>query len=710
MKDRNVVLILMLAGVMIAGVASGQVPFVKINFQQSGSTDPIPADYEKDFGDAYGDRGNGFFYGSSQNLTGSTRNRNNASSPDERYDSLIHLQQNNTPKTWEIAVPDNIYNIWIVCGDPDHTDQVNVLDVEGHVVLDPDGGDNWDEYTLANVEVTDGRLTIVPLATDGGTNAKVCFIEIEIADLTVNPPPVADAGPDQSVYLIDLPAQLAGSATDEGSEDGTSNGWPEGITSSFWYQLSGPGTATFTPAGGVDDLAPTVTFSEKGVYELMLQVYDIAGADANDTVTVTVKDHADEWMVGYWPLDGDALDASINSNDGTLEGAEYTGEPNGMPEYVTDAAVGTHSIDLTDYIGLEGTDNNHDPNLKHIDLGPATELDFGTTDWTISGWIKTTQVKVGNSDYGKGAIFANGADLAGGHRYCLINNEGTSGHATLVTDADTNGGKYTVQDGGTNNDGFWHFLVGMREGGEIRIYRDGVLEGTNTGPPDDYDLSGTSSWNSYIGMISDASTDPNTEIYKHHDGLIDDVRVYNYALPLDATGYDSVLSLTGMGPIVATVDAGEDFGINWKPTAPPAGPLAGVITDLGRADVGGSILWVTADGPLIDGGPTIYEATFTSPSDPLSTVSFPAPGVYTLKLQVFDPDAVDPDVPGSGYVSDTVVVTVTAPTCADVIADGLLLPYDFDGDCYVGLSDAVVILATWAQCNDPLDASCPWPF
>ena len=526
-------------------------------------------------------------------------------------------------------------------------------------------------------------------------------------DPTFNPAPNADAGPDQSAYIGDT-VQLAGSGTDMGSFDGTSNGWPEGIQSSVWYQLSGPGTASFTPADTSGVMDPTVSFDVKGVYELVLQVSDIEPKDANDLVVITVKDHADEWMVGHWPLDGDADDASINSNHGTLEGAEYTGEPNGMPQYVTDAAVGTHSIDLRDYIGLEEI-NSHDPNLKYVSLGAATELDFGTTDWTVSGWVKTTQIKIGGGDgqVGKGTIFGNGGDMGGGHRYALIVNETTEGSAQLVVDADTNGGKFTIEDDGPDNDGFWHFIVGMREGGEIRIYRDGVLEGTNTGPPADFDLSGSSQHGSYIGVITDYN-EPNATIYKHLDGQADDVRVYNYALPLDAVGYESILSLAAMGPIVADVDAGTDFEINWKPVGTPPAPLDGTIIDNGAFPVT-SGLWNTEDGPLNEAGTAIQEASFTDGTDPLTTVTFPAAGVYTLKLEAFDPDAVTGENPG-GIVSDSVVVTVIAPTCAEVIGDGLIFDLDFDEDCEIGLSDFAVILADYLECNDPLDAACPWPF
>ena len=58
---------------------------------------------------------------------------------------------------------------------------------------------------------------------------------------------------------------------------------------------------------------------------------------------------------------------------------------------------------------------------------------------------------------------------------------------------------------------------------------------------------------------------------------------------------------------------------------------------------------------------------------------------------------------------------VEAPTCADVATGDLLLALDVDGDCEIGLSDFVLLFFTdvdesYLDCNDPLEATCDWPF
>ena len=160
---------------LAAGLASGQE--VKINFQLQGA--PIPEGYLPDYGEIFADRGNGFSYGWDVGPA-AVRDRNNASAPDQRYDTLIHMQPSGSPeKTWEIALSNGPYKLFIVCGDPSYADSINTLDVEGTVVTDPDGPDDYDEYTVM-VIVRDGRLTIKQAPDPRVTYAKICFVDISL--------------------------------------------------------------------------------------------------------------------------------------------------------------------------------------------------------------------------------------------------------------------------------------------------------------------------------------------------------------------------------------------------------------------------------------------------------------------------------------------------------------------------------------------------
>lgn len=143
---------------------------INVNFQPAGSE--VPSGYLADTGAAYGDRGNGYTYGWLGGANTATRDR--GANPDQRYDTLNHFQKE-AALTWEIAVPNGTYDVFLVAGDPSYTDQVNTLSIEGVVVTDPDGMDNFDEYSV-QVVVSDGQLTVVPAA--GASNAKICFIDI----------------------------------------------------------------------------------------------------------------------------------------------------------------------------------------------------------------------------------------------------------------------------------------------------------------------------------------------------------------------------------------------------------------------------------------------------------------------------------------------------------------------------------------------------
>ena len=502
-------------------------------------------------------------------------------------------------------------------------------------------------------------------------------------DPNYNPPPYADAGPDQVGYLIDT-FQLDGTGSaDFGSADGTTS--QPGIYTNFWQQRSGPGTATFTPADGLDDLEPTVTFDTKGIYELMLQVYDDQGKDSNDIVVITVKARADEFIVGHWEMEDDLTDSTASANHG---------EPmplSGTPEiaYVA-GAVGTSALHLDN-------PDNGDPN-GYVHLGPAPELDFqpdllGVSSFTASAWVKTTNTNTQ-------LIIQKGGDGGGGIRWMLRT---SGGNASILTDDDDN--KETA-DGQNVADGLWHHVLGTCNNDGIKIYVDGVFGGEDVRNFQPYSLAGTSQRPGYIGAGTDASgTEPNDVNNKIFDGFIDDVRVYNYVLPFTDPTYDSILGLTAQGPIVTKVVVSTaDISFRWKPTS-PAISVAGTETDPGINPGLNTIMWVTEAGPA--------SANFTTPTALTSDVTFTTPGLYTLALTVYDPHAVTAANPG-GIIWDSVEVEVIAPDCSDVIADDLLLLYDMDSDCYVRLSDLVILFMGvddgYLNCNDPLDPACPWPF
>jgi glucose/arabinose dehydrogenase len=149
---------------------------VRVNFQDT--TSQGFAGYLIDTGAAFGSRGNGQTYGWNVSNASTARNRNASNSPDERYDTLQHMQKPENPNAvWEIAVPNGTYTVRVVSGDPSHTDSVFRTNVEGVLAVSgtPTTANRWFEGTVT-VTVSDGRLTVTNGA--GASNNKINFVEI----------------------------------------------------------------------------------------------------------------------------------------------------------------------------------------------------------------------------------------------------------------------------------------------------------------------------------------------------------------------------------------------------------------------------------------------------------------------------------------------------------------------------------------------------
>lgn len=148
---------------------------VRVNFQPAGVA--VPDYHRADIGYAYALRSNGLTYGWDADNTAHVRDRNAANAPDQRYDTLNHMQKSGD-RRWEIAVPSaGQYSVRVVAGDPSYTDSVYRINVEGVLTASgtPTSAARWVEGTKT-VTVTDGRLTISNAG--GAVNNKIAFVEI----------------------------------------------------------------------------------------------------------------------------------------------------------------------------------------------------------------------------------------------------------------------------------------------------------------------------------------------------------------------------------------------------------------------------------------------------------------------------------------------------------------------------------------------------
>jgi regulation of enolase protein 1 (concanavalin A-like superfamily) len=221
MCRKSVFLILLLAFGLTIGIASGQTS-VRINFQSrtTGSRE-VPVGYLPDYGDLFGDRGNGWNYGWTITTPGTTtdkadsaRDRDSSRSPDQRYDTLNCLTHYTTGiGFWEIAIPNATYNVFIVGGDPGYIDQENSYIVEGVEIIDTTptntAGNYFDQYNVT-VTVEDGFLTIAPLSTTVWPICKICFVDIaNVRCAQLVSPPDRGLWPNQSATLTWAPGVSA---------------------------------------------------------------------------------------------------------------------------------------------------------------------------------------------------------------------------------------------------------------------------------------------------------------------------------------------------------------------------------------------------------------------------------------------------------------------------------------------------------------------
>jgi hypothetical protein len=150
----------------------------------------------------------------------------------------------------------------------------------------------------------------------------------------VNKPPVASAGPDQTIILPNNSATLNGS----GSSDPDNN-----IRAYSWTKVSGPPSLTIADATAVQ--TPIGNLVE-GVYQVELKVTDASGLFTKDTVQVTVNpDHsaAIEWQKAIGGTRVDVAQAIQPTPDG---GYIIAGNTNSQDGDVTGYHSGTYGCYL----------------------------------------------------------------------------------------------------------------------------------------------------------------------------------------------------------------------------------------------------------------------------------------------------------------------------------------------------------------------------
>ena len=298
---------------------------------------------------------------------------------------------------------------------------------------------------------------------------------------TVNQAPEVDAGPKRKAWLTEatVDVQIDATVTDDGMPI------EPGIVTLEWTVEDGPGTPTFDPNNAVED--PIVTFDTTGRYTLQLTADDSL-LNAYDTVIVDVFPGDYTGLLAHWKLDeesGPTAADSVGGHNGTL-----MDNPTWM---ASDGQVGG-AIEL-------------DGDRDYIEIGDSsgggTWADL-TEEVSVSCWIKANEFTRGWQ-----AVVCKGNTS---YRMQRNNNNDSIWFSTSEAGV---AGELSV------NDGKWHYVAGTYDGETTSLFIDGY-------PDVSAENSDGIDTNEAVLTIGE-----NLEYMAAFDGLIDEVRIYEIALPAE---------------------------------------------------------------------------------------------------------------------------------------------------------------------------------
>jgi len=161
-----------------SGSAEAQSAAVNISFQPA--TFPLQTGYKGDYGQLFGNRGNGYAYGWSLSHTGRTFAYSALPGWEGTWGaawSLIRMLPGSSTR-WEIAVANGNYEVTILAAGYRCQGQLQQIAAEGVLVVNGVAGWDYDTYVGGTqlIAVQDGRLTV----TNGPTAAENCIDYIQI--------------------------------------------------------------------------------------------------------------------------------------------------------------------------------------------------------------------------------------------------------------------------------------------------------------------------------------------------------------------------------------------------------------------------------------------------------------------------------------------------------------------------------------------------
>jgi hypothetical protein len=288
-------------------------------------------------------------------------------------------------------------------------------------------------------------------------------------------------------------------------------------TSYQWYKdstaIDGAVSATLTIANA--------QLADEGSY--FCRATNTAGSTDSDPAILRIKR-----IVSHYPLETDLLD--------TVSGFDLTPMQEGtagLPTLVAasvDASVGSYSLDFNN------GDHAADPNGQYAQIASGV-VDY--PDLSITGWVFWR----GGANWQR--VFDFGVDTA--HYMLLTPSNGSECRFVL-----NNGSGEQILATSPLTSGEWVFVAATLEGNTGRFYLNGELKATNTSMTiNPADIAPTMN---YLGK-SQYEVDP------EFDGMIDDLKIYNYALEIQTIAQE-YYDATGIDPCIDPQFAGSRFNLD----------------------------------------------------------------------------------------------------------------------------------------------------
>ena len=433
--------------------------------------------------------------------------------------------------------------------------------------------------TTQSINVTAGSYTVT------GTDSNGCSATSSTATVTELPSDTASVTYSAGAYCQMPTGALAvngyyplyttSTEANAQSNDGQSH---EHILNGTTYHMPGqysystPGVVLYHGTYSLTTPAPTITgqsgiFSEStgnlsidsstgvinvnnstaGTYNVVYTTNGTCSITVNNTITINPLDGATfSYSASSLPQTGTASlqttpttsggtysaypsGLSINSSTGEINLATSTIQSYKIFYETSGTCPNSSTFDLS--VTAAGLANNFSMEFdgtNYIDAGNDSSLSFGTANFSVSCWFKTTQNVSGAVD-----LVINGGFSSGGKAYILYLDASEKVGFYL----DDNVSPTTpAQSSGSVADGNWKHVVGVRESGTIKLYLNGSLVSTQTDTTGNID----STDNLIIGAGTNASSGA---IGNFFDGNIDEVAIWNTALT--STQVSEIYNATG---------------------------------------------------------------------------------------------------------------------------------------------------------------------